>query len=60
MCIPLTSIHSGPTKPTGEPNKAIYDLVRRNQLPGVIRLGRRSLFDADEIARYIQANRTQE
>lgn len=34
--------------------KAIYTMVERRSLPGVVRVGRRLLFRHDEIARWIE------
>ena len=38
--------------------KAIYALVERGQLPGVIRVGRRVLFLADELVDWLDQKRT--
>jgi excisionase family DNA binding protein len=35
--------------------KTIYDLVRRNQLPGARRLGRALRFDRDSLLRWMRA-----
>jgi len=35
------------------PRSSLYDLARRHQLPGVVRIGRRLLFDLDVIEAWI-------
>ena len=38
--------------------KAIYVMVARRQLPGVIRIGRRVLVDRDDLLRWLDQKRT--
>ncbi|MAG71544.1 MAG: helix-turn-helix domain-containing protein [Vicinamibacterales bacterium] len=38
--------------------KAIYVMVERGQLPGVIRIGRRVLVDRDDLLRWLDQKRT--
>ena len=37
------------------PRSTIYDYVSRGALPGVVRVGRRLLFDLDQLDRWIDA-----
>ena len=38
--------------------KAVYVMVERGQLPGVIRIGRRVLVDRDDLLRWLDQKRT--
>lgn len=38
----------------GLPKSTIYDLARENRIGGIVRFGRRLLFDVDELERWIR------
>lgn len=39
----------------GLPKSTIYDLARENRIGGIVRFGRRLLFDVDELERWIKS-----